>query len=99
RFRRNLGFIGARSLWRFAWGVRSEGGSGVVGYNVQVAVDTVNHLIVTHEVTNTGSDRSQLQLNGKFLAAITALVQARRSAYRRGVGSSALIGRAKSRTY
>jgi hypothetical protein len=27
-------------------------GSGVVGYNVQVAVDTVNHLIVTHEVTN-----------------------------------------------
>jgi hypothetical protein len=27
---------------------------------VQVAVDTVNHLIVTHEVTNTGSDRSQL---------------------------------------
>src|SRR5438034_4246545 len=35
-------------------------GSGVVGYNVQVAVDTVNHLIVTHEVTNTGSDRAQL---------------------------------------
>src|SRR5207249_9143068 len=35
-------------------------GSGVVGYNVQVAVDTQNHLIVTHEVTNTGSDRSQL---------------------------------------
>src|SRR5947208_1864881 len=35
-------------------------GSGVVGYNVQVAVDTVNHLIVMHEVTNTGSDRSQL---------------------------------------
>src|SRR5882762_3987455 len=35
-------------------------GSGVVGYNVQVAVDTEYHLIVTHEVTNTGSDRSQL---------------------------------------
>ena len=35
-------------------------GSGVVGYNVQVAVDTTHHLIVTHEVTNTGSDRSQL---------------------------------------
>ena len=35
-------------------------GSGVVGYNVQVAVDTTNHLIVTHEVTNVGSDRSQL---------------------------------------
>src|SRR3954453_23646284 len=35
-------------------------GSGVVGYNVQVAVDTEHHLIVTHEVTNTGTDRSQL---------------------------------------
>src|SRR6516165_8835025 len=35
-------------------------GSGVVGYNVQVAVDTEHYLIVTHEVTNTGSDRSQL---------------------------------------
>jgi ribosomal protein L14E/L6E/L27E len=35
-------------------------GSGVVGYNVQVAVDTESHLIITHEVTNVGSDRSQL---------------------------------------
>jgi transposase len=35
-------------------------GSGVVGYNVQVAVDTEHHLIVSHEVTNTGSDRAQL---------------------------------------
>jgi transposase len=35
-------------------------GSGVVGYNVQVAVDTEHHLIITHEVTNSGSDRSQL---------------------------------------
>ena len=29
-------------------------GSGVVGYNVQVAVETENHLIVTHEVTSSG---------------------------------------------
>jgi transposase len=35
-------------------------GSGVVGYNVQTAVDTEHHLIIHHEVTNVGSDRSQL---------------------------------------
>jgi transposase len=40
-------------------------GSGVVGYNVQVAVDTKHHLIVTHEVTNVGSDRSQLSSMAK----------------------------------
>jgi hypothetical protein len=31
-------------------------GTGIVGHNVQTAVDTKNHLIVTHEVTNVGSD-------------------------------------------
>jgi transposase len=36
-------------------------GTGIVGYNVQTAVDTKNHLIVTHEVTNVGSDRQQLK--------------------------------------
>jgi transposase len=35
-------------------------GSGVVGYNVQVAVDTEHHLIVTHDVINIGNDRGQL---------------------------------------
>ncbi|MCK5496765.1 MAG: IS1182 family transposase, partial [Hyphomicrobiaceae bacterium] len=35
-------------------------GSGVVGYNVQTAVDTEHHLIVAHEVPMSGSDRSQL---------------------------------------
>src|SRR4029450_7617302 len=42
------------------WMATSGRGSGVVGYNVQVAVDTEHHLIVTHEVTNSGSDRAQL---------------------------------------
>ena len=35
-------------------------GSGMVGYNVQSAVDTKHHLIVAHEVTNVGTDRPQL---------------------------------------
>jgi hypothetical protein len=35
-------------------------GKAIVGYNVQTAVDTKHHLIVAHEVTNVGSDRSQL---------------------------------------
>ena len=35
-------------------------GTGIVGYNVQTAVDVANHLIVAHEVTNVGHDRTQL---------------------------------------
>jgi transposase len=35
-------------------------GTGTVGYNVQMAVDARHHLIAAHEVTNVGSDRSQL---------------------------------------
>ena len=40
-------------------------GSGMVAYNVQSAVDTKHHLIVAHEVTNSGSDRSQLSAMAK----------------------------------
>ncbi len=36
-------------------------GTGIVGYNVQTAVDAENHLIPAHEVTNSGSDRDQLK--------------------------------------
>ena len=35
-------------------------GGGIVGYNVQAAVDTEHHLIVAHERTNVGHDRSAL---------------------------------------
>jgi len=36
-------------------------GTGMVGYNVQIAVDVKNHLIVEQEVTNQGHDRAQLE--------------------------------------
>ena len=43
----------------------SARGSGVVGYNVQSVVDAKHHLIVTHEVTNKGTDRAQLSSMGQ----------------------------------
>jgi transposase len=35
-------------------------GTGLVGYNVQSAVDAKHHLIVAHDVSKVGSDRQQL---------------------------------------
>lgn len=45
-------------------------GSGVVGYNVQSAVDSKHHLIIAHEVSNVGSDRQQLSPMAKEAQAI-----------------------------
>jgi transposase len=46
-------------------------GTGIVGYNVQTAVDTKHHLIVAHEVTNRGHDRDQLSNMGRQARAAT----------------------------
>jgi transposase len=35
-------------------------GTGMVGYNVQMAADTKHHLIVAHDIVNIGHDRSEL---------------------------------------
>ena len=40
-------------------------GTGTVGYNVQTAVDARHRLIVEHQVTNVGNDRSQLAAMAK----------------------------------
>jgi len=45
-------------------------GSGVVGYNVQTAVDTEHHLIVHHEVTNVGNDTAHLANTAKATKAV-----------------------------
>jgi transposase len=56
---------GARAL------ATSARNSGLVGYNVQSAVDAETHLIVAHEVTNQGFDREQVSQMG--IAAKAAL--------------------------
>ena len=54
-------------------------GTGLVGYNVQTAVDARHHLIVDHEVTNVGGDRAQL--SKMALAAREAMGKKKLQAY------------------
>ena len=65
-------------------------GSGVVGYNVQVAVDTEHHRIVTHEVTNSGSNRSQLANVGHQAKAVLG-VDTRAAVADRGYYNSSVV--------
>jgi transposase len=46
-------------------------GTGMVGYNVQTAVDTKHHLIIAHEVTNVGHDRTQLANMARHVQQVT----------------------------
>jgi len=48
-------------------------GNGIVGYNVQTAVDTKHHMIVAHEVTNQGNDRRQLANMAKQAKSVLAV--------------------------
>jgi hypothetical protein len=47
-------------------------GTGIVGYNVQMAVEAEHHLIVAHEVTNVGNDRTQLLAMGQHAQSVMA---------------------------
>ena len=47
-------------------------GTGMVGYNVQAVVDAKHHLIIAHEVTNVGHDRSQLANMARQAKEVTA---------------------------
>jgi transposase len=62
-------------------------GTGMVGYNVQTAVDTQHHMIVAHEVTNVGHDRTALAnmaIQAKDAIGVEALDVAADRGYYRG---------------
>jgi hypothetical protein len=66
-------------------------GSGVVGYNVQTAVDTKHHLIIAHEVTNVGNDRSQLANMGSQAKAVLGVEELDAVADRRYFDSAEIL--------
>jgi hypothetical protein len=49
--------------------------AGVVGYNVRAAVDTEQHLIIAHEVTNSVSDRAGLRIATRIATKISSVLK------------------------
>jgi transposase len=49
--------------------------TGLVGYNVQAVVDAEHHLIIAHEVTNIGHDRTQLSNMAKQAQTATGTLE------------------------
>ena len=74
-------------------------GSGVVGYNVQTAVDTEHHLIIAHEVTNNGSDRAQLANMGRQAKEVPQVEKLEAVAEQSRAMASALRGRGATRSH
>lgn len=76
-------------------------GTGVVGYNVQAAVDAKHHMIVAHEVTNVGHDRTQLASMSKQAREVLNMedltVLADRATLRSAKGSTAIEPTARRR--
>ena len=68
-------------------------GTGIVGYNVQTAVDTEHHLIVAHEVTNQGSDRAQLSSMAKRARSVLQTTELRVVADRGYYDGSEILGK------
>ena len=76
-------------------------GAGVVGYNVQTAVDTKHHMIVAHEVTNQGSDRRQMANMAKQAKSVLEAEELRVVADRGYYRSEEILGcdKANIKTY
>jgi hypothetical protein len=62
--------VNTRWLLDFRWRP-----AGVVGYNVQAAVDTEQHLIIAHEVTNSVSDRAGLRIAIRIATKISSVLK------------------------